>query len=143
MELLRTTKRAELRKGGNLSNRYLVMIAHGSKNPRWLSPFEQLADALRKDSGDNKVSLCYMEHSKPALHDVVKGIAERGVAAHVRILPLFMATGNHLEQDIPAEIAKIKVLFPQVQLELLPPIGEHLTVMKAMRKAAQDSISSH
>ena len=42
-----------------------------------------------------------------------------------RLLPMFMAKGAHFHEDIPAEMAKVKAAFPELDGELLEPIGLH------------------
>jgi sirohydrochlorin cobaltochelatase len=46
-------------------------------------------------------------------------------ARHVRLLPLFLAKGSHLCQDVPAQLAQLKTKFPDLVIDLLPPIGEN------------------
>lgn len=117
-------------------NSCLVLLAHGSKNPNWLKPFEKLASDLKQDVGEDKVLLCFMEHAAPSLHQVARQLLNNGTQ-HFRVLPLFMATGNHLQQDIPAQIADIRRQFPELEIELLPPIGEHPLFLDLMHSLAQ------
>ncbi len=119
----------------------LILIAHGSKNPNWLKPFEKLARDLKQDVGEDKVFLCFMEHAAPPLSQVAQQLADSGTR-HLRVLPLFMATGNHLQQDIPTEIADIRRQFPELDIELLPPIGEHQLFLDLMHKLARQCVSN-
>jgi sirohydrochlorin ferrochelatase len=48
----------------------LVLLAHGSKDPRWCVPFERIVDAVRGQSEKTKVRLAYMEFIEPTLMDV-------------------------------------------------------------------------
>ena len=54
---------------------------------------------------------------------------ERGDYTHrvedFKILPLFMAGGGHVDRDIPKQIAEIKEKFTDLNIDLLPPIGEN------------------
>lgn len=119
----------------------LVLLAHGSKHRQWLAPFERLADDLRKDVGPDNVHLCYMETASPTLMD----IALQLVAARVsrcRVLPLFMAAGEHFSTDIPTQLAKIKEQFPALEIELLPPIGQHPLFLNLMHQIARQSVGT-
>lgn len=122
-----------------MTNSCLVLIAHGSRNPKWLKPFEQLARDLKNDVGEENVFLCFMEHAEPPLQRVVQEVAIRG-KRKLRILPLFMATGNHLQQDIPGQIAGIKKQFPELEIEVLPPIGEHPLFLELMQRLARQCV---
>ncbi len=102
----------------------LLLMAHGSKNANWLVPFRQLAESLKKDLGESCVELCYMEFASPTLEEMAQQLYEEG-ARHVRLLPLFLAKGSHLCQDVPAQLAQLKTKFPDLVIDLLAPIGEN------------------
>jgi sirohydrochlorin cobaltochelatase len=99
-------------------------MAHGSKNANWLVPFRQLTDGLKQDLGETAVQLCFMEFASPTLEEMAQQLYEEG-ARHVRLLPLFLAKGSHLCQDVPAQLAQLKTKFPDLVIDLLPPIGEN------------------
>src|ERR1700678_298613 len=100
-----------------------VLMAHGSKNSSWLRPFQQLALNLKKDPGDDRVHLCFMELASPTLEEIVEKLVHQGTR-HVRLLPLFFARGSHLRQDVPEQLTQLKRQFPELVIDLLPPIGE-------------------
>ena len=115
----------------------LVIFAHGSPDIRWRLPFEELTAILIERHGADKVSLAYMEFSRPSLADVVREAARNG-KLHLRLLPLFLAAGAHVAEDIPKQMADAQRSFPQVKIELLQPIGEHPRVKELFREIACD-----
>ena len=115
----------------------LVIFAHGSQDARWRLPFEELTANLTERHGADKVRLAYMEFVRPSLADVVWESARDG-KLHLRVLPLFLAAGAHVGEDIPRQIAACQESFPQVKIELLPPIGEHPCVKDLFREIASD-----
>ena len=115
----------------------LVIFAHGSQDSRWRLPFEELAESLTERHGADKVRLAYMEFVDPTLADVVREAARDG-KLHLRVLPLFLAAGAHVADDIPRQIADAQAAFPQVKIELLKPIGEHARVKELFREIACD-----
>lgn len=123
-----------------MSKTCLVLLAHGSRNPEWLQPFEVLARNLKRDLGEANIVLSYMEHAAPPLAEVAEQVAGRGVRT-MRILPLFMASGNHLQQDIPDSIAAIGSRFPELQIELMPPIGTHPLFMSLMEQVIREYVT--
>ncbi len=102
----------------------LVLLAHGSKNPQWSIPFKQLAENIRRKTGEGNVYLAYMESSEPLLPEVAREIVRQG-AMHIRALPLFLSSGNHMSQDIPELLDVITKEHPGLKVDLLPPIGQH------------------
>ena len=116
-----------------MNNACLVLLAHGSKNPEWAAPFRQLTANLRKDMGEEAVYLCFLEIAEPGLIEVAREIMKTSVRKY-RLLPLFMAKGAHFHEDIPAEMAKVKALFPEMESELLEPIGLNPLFFELMGK---------
>jgi len=101
-----------------------VLLAHGSKDTRWQMPFNELTNDLKGRLGSEAVRLAYMEFSLPTLSHVAREAVKDGKRG-LCILPLFLAAGGHLAEDIPAQVDDVRRSFPQLQIELLPPIGEH------------------
>jgi sirohydrochlorin cobaltochelatase len=111
----------------------LILMPHGSKNPEWAVPFHKLTEDLRQDMGNDAVYLAFMELSSPNLMDAAREIMATSVRK-ARLLPMFMAKGNHYKQDIPTQIAEVKAAFPELELELLEPIGLHPRFFELMRE---------
>ena len=116
----------------------LVLMAHGSCDPRWCAPFERFVSTLKADLGAHKVRLAYMEFVTPTLVDIAAEAMRDGVQ-HLQILPMFMAGGAHVDRDIPEQVAAIQARFPALALTVLPPIGEHPRVVALM----QDIVRAH
>jgi sirohydrochlorin cobaltochelatase len=100
----------------------LVLMAHGSKDPRWCGTFECLYEYVHSRYGGN-IRLAYMEFVGPTLMDVARDCAAQGVGS-VRVLPLFMAGGAHVATDIPEQMAQVRETFPAMKIEAMAPIGE-------------------
>lgn len=112
-----------------MSKNYLILIAHGSKDPRWKKTFEDLKNNIRNE----KVKLCYMEFIQPGLMDMVSECINEG-AESIKVLPLFMAGGGHVDRDIPVQVNETKNKYPNVTIETLKPIGEHKEVIDVFSK---------
>jgi sirohydrochlorin cobaltochelatase len=100
----------------------LVLLAHGSKDPRWCVSFERIVNAVRSQSEKTKVRLAYMEFVEPTLMDVARECVGRQIL-HLRILPLFLSIGVHLTTDVPEQVNRVKEQFPHLEVEVLPPVG--------------------
>ena len=116
-----------------------ILLAHGSKNSEWSAPFRNLTDNLRKDLGEESVYLCFLENSEPTLMDVAPEIMKTSVRK-ARMLPLFMAKGAHFYEDIPNQIADMKAAFPEIEVELLEPIGLRTEFFELMRSLIKSSL---
>lgn len=112
-----------------------VIFAHGSADSRWRLPFEELTASLSERHGADKVRLAYMEFAHPSLADIAREAARDG-KSRLRVLPLFLAAGGHMSEDISLQVAAVQMSFPQVKIELLQTIGEHPLVKELFREIA-------
>ena len=102
----------------------LILIAHGSRNSKWCEPFEALLHKLREDCGQDSVHLAYMENARPLLPQVIRETTAKG-CSRFHILPLLMASGVHIAEDIPAQAKQLSQEYPGIAIDVLPPIGSH------------------
>ncbi len=116
----------------------LVIFTHGSRDPRWIEPFEKLEIALKEKLGPDGVRLAHMEVASPTLMDVAAESVKNGVES-IRLLPLFMAGGGHVAHDIPAQAEEAMASFPGLQIEILPAIGEHPRLSELIYEVALEA----
>jgi len=102
----------------------LIFIAHGSRKPEWRAAVEELTGSIRTLIGTETVELAYMDHGPPLLSDVMAA-AVAGGEKMIRVLPLFLVSSGHVTADIHPRIEHLRAEYPQVEIELLPAIGEH------------------
>lgn len=102
----------------------LIVVAHGSRNPDWREAVERQINLLQKEIGPDGIRLAYMELSSPSLNEVVSEAVQRGVR-RFRVLPLFLAAEGHVERNIKPQVYQIQETFEAVDIELLPPMGQH------------------
>jgi sirohydrochlorin cobaltochelatase len=102
----------------------LILFAHGSRDPVWLETFRKLARNLSAELGYDRIALAFMEFAEPTLYEAWAEALDDG-AIRVKILPLFLSAGGHVSKDIPRLVDSAKVRLPDLDIELLPPIGEY------------------
>ncbi|MEK7298708.1 MAG: CbiX/SirB N-terminal domain-containing protein [Candidatus Margulisiibacteriota bacterium] len=121
-------------------NRCLILIVHGSRDPRWCYPFESHTKSLQMDCGATSVKLAYMEIARPTLLEAATAAVNEG-ATEVFVLPLFMAGGGHVDHDIPVLVDEVGKTFPELSVLMLPAIGEHPAVVRAIKDIAKDLLA--
>lgn len=129
----------EIRQREPKSTTCLVMIAHGSRDPRWREPFERLHATIRRTTSKS-VKLAYMEFISPTLVDCAREAVAEG-ATQIEILPVFMAGGAHVATDIPEQAQQIRDQFPELQVNVLPPIGEDRRMFSLMCEIVREKIA--
>ena len=108
-----------------------MIFAHGSEDSPWRLPFEELTASLESVMAWTKCALPTWRFVPPSLADIVQEAARDG-KSHLRVLPLFLAAGAHVAEDIPRQIAAVQGSFPEIKIELLQPIGEHPRCERAL-----------
>jgi len=106
----------------------LVLFAHGSRDPGWARPFENIAAAL---AAGYEVRVAYLELMRPSLDEALADLVACGVDA-IRIVPVFLGMGGHVKEDLPRLVAAAN---PPVKVTIDPPIGEQPRVIEAIAAA--------
>jgi sirohydrochlorin cobaltochelatase len=117
----------------------LILFAHGSRDPRWAEPFQRLARDAAAAASPARVRLAFMEFTGPTLADVAGELAAEGIR-HARLLPLFMAGGAHVARDIPDQVAAVRDAHPELEIEVLAPIGEDPRVFALLTEIAAAAV---
>jgi sirohydrochlorin cobaltochelatase len=111
----------------------LILIAHGSREPRWLASVEELTESLQAEHGPDRVRLAYMQCASPTLMEVVSHAAKSG-QTKFRVLPLFLTLGGHVARDIQNLVDEARQAHPGIDVQLLPPVGKHPLFMELLDK---------
>jgi sirohydrochlorin cobaltochelatase len=114
-----------------MTERGVVLFAHGARDPRWAEPFERLRTIVAARRPDTAVALAFLETMQPDLPTASRQMAARGVT-RLRVVPLFFGRGGHLREDFPQQVAQARAAAPGVDFEILPAAGEDAAVAEAL-----------
>ena len=109
----------------------IILLAHGSRDPQWISPFEQIRAAVESRKPDCAVSLAYLEHSTPDFSGAVDRLVARG-AMSIKVVPLFLGPGGHVRGDVPQLIERASTKHPRLKFDMVPFIGDARSVIDAI-----------
>jgi len=105
-----------------MSESAIVLFAHGARDPAWAEPFRRIATRLRASSGA-RVELAFLELMPPTLGEAIDGLAGEGIRT-ITLVPLFLAQGGHLRQDLPRLLDGIRSRRPELQIDVTEAIGD-------------------
>ena len=107
----------------------VVLVAHGSRDPRAAEATEALARAVRREHPSWEVHAAYLDHAGPRPLDVLAGLPGRRAV----VVPLLLTKAYHGRVDVPAvvtaaadlpvEVALADVLGPTPHSALTPHPG--------------------
>ncbi|MFJ3295980.1 sirohydrochlorin chelatase [Streptomyces bacillaris] len=102
----------------------LLVVAHGSRDPRALRTVLALLDRVRDLRPGLDVRLGHIELNRPLLPDTLDGL--RG--ADAVLVPLLLGRGHHVKHDLPAAAAAA----PFVRTRIAAPLGPHPLLVEAL-----------
>ena len=104
--------------------KFLLLIAHGSRRQGANDEIAHLAEriASHEDNDYDGVVPAFLEIAEPNIHQGISRCIELG-ADHIVVMPYFLAAGNHVNKDIPGEIACAQAGAPTVKFEMSQYIG--------------------
>jgi sirohydrochlorin cobaltochelatase len=118
----------------------LVLIAHGSRDDRWRGALSELTEKVQDGSPEEEVRLAFMQFGGPSLESILSEGVGRGVETF-RLLPLFMASAGHVDKDIKPLVRELAEDFPDVDIHLLGPVGEHTLFPSLLLNIANETLS--
>ena len=101
----------------------ILLFAHGARDPSWAEPFRRIVARLRHKQPGIRVELAFLELMQPTLDSAIAGLAAEGIG-HVTVVPLFLAQGGHLKQDLPRLLDDIRRHHPALRIDITTAIGD-------------------
>jgi sirohydrochlorin ferrochelatase len=101
----------------------LVLVAHGSRDPRALNTVRALLDRVRDLRPGLPVHLGHIELNEPRLPDTLTALG----TAEAVLVPLLLARGYHVKQDIPEMAAAARA-----HARVAAPLGPHPLLVEAL-----------
>ncbi|MBU6468095.1 MAG: CbiX/SirB N-terminal domain-containing protein [Betaproteobacteria bacterium] len=111
--------------------RAIVLFAHGARDPRWAQPFQLITQRLNQALPHEEIRLSFLELMEPSLTHTVNELAGQGFD-RISIVPLFMAQGGHLREDLPKIMMQLKEAHPHVHFHQTSAIGDAPELLDAI-----------
>ncbi|QFQ97036.1 sirohydrochlorin chelatase [Streptomyces phaeolivaceus] len=101
----------------------LVLVAHGSRDPRALATVRALMERVRAQRPGLSVRLGHIELNEPLLPDTLAALGDREAV----LVPLLLSRGYHVKQDIPEMAAA-----SGARTRLAAPLGPHPLLVETL-----------
>lgn len=123
-----------------MTERALILVAHGSPDPDWRRPLERLVELLAVELGD-AVAVAYLAHA-PSIEAAIASFEQAGHRRVLVVAALLSPGGRHVKQDIPDAVAAARARFPSVEIELAPgALGDDEQVLAALARASLERLT--
>jgi sirohydrochlorin cobaltochelatase len=91
----------------------LLVVGHGSRDPRGAQEFHELVALVRKRNSSLAVEGGFIELSRPPISECVARLVE-GRSRRIAAVPLMLLAAGHAKDDIPATLVREKMSHPDV-----------------------------
>ena len=116
----------------------IVLFAHGSRDPLWRAPIEAVAAYIRQHHPERLVRCAYLECCAPTLAEAAADLIAQS-AEHICVMPMFLGSGKHAREDLPALLKQLQAAHPAVRFTLRTAIGEDPRVTALIAAIACES----
>ena len=114
----------------------MLIMAHGSPNPKSNAPIYGIARRARACGRYAAVTVCFLDLNKPSIPDTIDGLVARGIQ-HIIATPYFLQLGNHVIDDLPKIIAEARARHPNSTIIM----AEHLSYDQLLIAAITDRVA--
>ncbi len=111
----------------------ILLIAHGSRNQLANQEIAALTEQLAKQC-QRPVRYAFLDHiAQPNISEVIDSMIENQ-AQQIIVLPYFLNSGNHVQQDIPTIIAQKQKEYPQTAITITKHVGADDMMVQLLNK---------
>ena len=114
-----------------MSGQAIILFSHGARDPEWAAPFLAVQSRLQAARPDTLVIAAFQDFMAPTLEAAVAQSAEQG-AQRIVVVPMFIGQGSHVTRDLPLLLERERRRHPQLELHVLPSIGEAPEILQAV-----------
>jgi sirohydrochlorin cobaltochelatase len=109
----------------------LLIVGHGSRDPRGAREFHDLVGLVRRRNPSLTVEGGFIELSRPPISECVDRLAESG-ARNIAAVPLMLLAAGHAKDDIPATLAREKLGHPAMSFSYGRSLGIRPELLELM-----------
>ena len=118
----------------------LIVFAHGSRIESANEGVRAVARELARSGSFRHVEPAFLELGEPNLAAAVARLAGQGIGQIV-VLPYFLTLGLHLERDLPRLVAEAAAQFPDLQIQVTPPLEGHPALVQTLLDRAREALT--
>jgi sirohydrochlorin cobaltochelatase len=127
---LRDLRPAANGKRATSSDPGLLIVGHGSRDPRGAGEFHELVSLVR-DHAPVLVEGGFIELSRPPISECVNRLRERG-AREISAVPLMLLAAGHAKDDVPATLVREKMSHPDLDFHYGRALGIRPELLQLM-----------
>ena len=120
----------------------LLIVGHGSRDPRGVQEFHELVALLRARDARLKVEGGFIELSRPPISECVERLVGAG-SREICAVPLMLLAAGHAKDDIPATLVREKTSHPEVTFHYGRALGIRPELLGLMDERISAVVPEH
>lgn len=121
----------------------LILLGHGSRDPHWRQPMEQMQNTIAQQRPHVPVRCAYLELCEPSMAEAAQALlAQHPSLQKIVIYPVFIGMGAHVRQDLPELHQQLALLYPLVEWTLAPALGTDSRLSQLVASIADQWIAA-
>lgn len=116
-----------------MTRRPLLLVAHGSRDPRHAATVTALRDRVRALRPWQQVEVGYLDFNAPSVPQVLERLADEGARSVVAV-PLLLGRAFHAKSDIPGVLRETAARLPRLAVHQAPVLGPHPLLVRALER---------
>ena len=114
------------------------MFGHGSSVESANEAVRAMAAELQRCNAYEAVETAFLEGGQPNLRVAIDRLAGQGIG-HVIVIPYFLTLGMHLQRDLPRLVEEIRGVYPEIEIQVTPPLDGHPALIEVLRGRAREA----
>lgn len=116
----------------------LVVIAHGSRDPRHAATVAELCARVRAMRPGLRVEAAYLDFHPESVARVLRRLHDEGVR-EVVALPLLLTRAFHAKSDIPSVLREVTAALPFLTVHRARVLGPHPLLVRALERRLHEA----
>ncbi|MEU3011461.1 sirohydrochlorin chelatase [Nocardia asteroides] len=109
----------------------LILVAHGSRDPRSAANAAAVRDLVAETRPDLTVRLAFLDLNAPSVDQVVDSVAAQDFA-HTVVVPLLLGSAFHARVDLPGLLDSARRRHPRLRLDQADVLGPDPRLLTAL-----------
>ena len=118
----------------------LVILAHGSRDPRSAASIHALATCLREVREDLRIETAFLDHCPPTPYQVLDKLVADGVE-EVVVVPLLLSAAFHAKVDVPAVLDEAQSRYPSLRVLAADVLGYDESLLDVLDRRMREALS--
>ena len=118
----------------------ILILAHGSRKTETEETLNQVCAMLKEMLPEMLIETAYMEFSEKTIEQGLDELVSQG-AEEIKVIPYFLFSGIHIQQDIPEEIDAYLKKNPNIKISFGKTLGADRRLAEILKDRIEESVS--